>query len=201
MSLVLLGFVLLGLVTFWRRPRKEKKLVFRTDQHWVRLQQDVCSLPLENIKKVSAFVAAKLNSPLLFCPRSGRHVPYELCFSLTVMDPESLDIMVKLLDHRLNDAVPTRSRHHVSHVLDVAEYLLLREHYLESIIPQYFLSDPLGARFNPHFLLSVRDLYWAGYTSLAKTLYILWDSREPRALSVALKSFPHIFDETDFFWG
>ena len=116
------------------------------------------------------------------------------------MDPESLAIMVELLDDRLDDAVPPRSRHHVAHVLDVAEYLLLRESYLERVIPQYFLSDPLEARFDPQFLLSMRDLYIAGYTSLAKTLYILWDSREPRTLSLALKSFPNVFDDTEFFW-
>ena len=201
MFVFIIGFTLLGLFLFLRRFQVQPKLmIFRTDSHGVRLQTSICSLPLVDLRNLSAFIAAKLTSPLLFCPRCGRHAQHELCYSHTVMDPESLAIMVELLDDHLADAVPPRSRHHIAHVLDVAEYLLLRESYLEKVIPQYFLSDPLGARFDPHFLLSVRDLYLAGYTSLAKTLYILWDSREPRTLSVALNTFPRAFDNTEFFW-
>ena len=119
------------------------------------------------------------------------------------MDPESLEsleIMVKLSDDTLTDVGQQHSRHRLAHVLDVAEYLLLTEDYLESIIQSYFLSDPLGTRHEPQFLLSIRDLYSSGYTSLANHLYILWGSREPHAFSLALHLFPDIFAGTDFFW-
>lgn len=198
MFVLIIGFTLLGLFLLLRRPGAQPKLViFRTDGRGVRLQQATCDPSLEHLSNLSAFICAKLNSPLLFCPRCGSHANRELCFSVDVMNEESLTIMVKLLE---NSFTPRAPRHRVSHVLDVAEYLLLREDHLEKFLPEYFLADPLGARFDPQFLLSLRDLYVAGYSSLAKTLYILWDSREPRVVSLALRCFPDAFAQTDFFW-
>ena len=200
MFVFIIGFTLLGLFLFLHHSGVQPKLmIFRTDDSGVRRQQVTCAPPLVHLSNLSAFICARLNSTLLFCPRCGNHATQELCFSIDVINEESLAIMVKLLENSFTTRAP-HYRHHVSHVLDVAEYLLLREDYLERIIPEYFLSDPLGARFNPEFFLSLRDLYVAGYTSLAKTLYILWDSREPCVVSLALRCFPDTFEKTDFFW-
>lgn len=81
--------------------------------------------------------------------------------------------MVNLLDGNYRRATPPPHRHHVAHILDVAEYLLLTEDSLMHWIPQYFLEDPLGARYDPQFIVSIYGFYIAGYCSLAKTLYIL----------------------------
>lgn len=204
MCVVFLVFIVLGMVLYLRRRSKEsptKLVILITDEGGLCFKKSTCVTPLQQLTELSPFLRAKFASPLLFCPRCGHHAYYELCYASTVMDPESLEIMVKLLDDTLTDVGQQYSRHRRAHVLDVAEYLLLPEDYLESIIPGYFLSDPLGTRHEPQFLLSIRDLYSAGYTSLASHLYLLWDSREPRALSLALHLFPDIFAGTDFFWG
>ena len=132
--------------------------------------------PARKIAAISAFVQAHLQSPLRFCPRCGTHAPNVLCFSPDVMDGASHDIFLGLLDNNLDNS----SRPTLAHVLDVAEYLLLEEEYLEHLIVRYLSTQFSGAWLDPTFLLSIRDLYSAGYQSLAKTLYILWDCRNPR---------------------
>ena len=112
-----------------------------------------------------------------------------------VMDDASHNIFLGLL----NDTLGNSSRPLLAHVLDIAEYLLLKEEYLERLIGRYLSTQFSGAWFEPTFILSIRDLYTAGYQSLAKTLYILWDCHNPRLLSEALTVFPDSFAKTYFF--
>ena len=133
----------------------------------------------------------------LACSRCGTHAPHVLCFPPDVMDGASHDIFLGLLDGNLDNS----SRPTLAHVLDVAEYLLLEEEYLEQLIARYLPNQFSGAWLDPTFLLSIRDLYSTGYQSLAKTLYILWDCCNPRLLSEALTMYPDSFADTDLFLG
>lgn len=147
------------------------------------------------IATISAFVKAKLQSPLRCCPRCGPHAPNVLCYPPDVMDGASHDIFLGLLNNTLG-----KSRPRLAHVLDVAEYQLLDEEYLERLIfNSYVFTHFSGAWFEPTLLLSIRDLYMAGSQSLAKKLYILWDCHNPRRLNEALTLFPDSFADTDFF--
>lgn len=157
--------------------------------------------PARQLAKESGFIAAKLNSPLVSCRRCGSHPSHVVCFPLDVMDRTSFEIMLKLLSDSSSQAGLSLPRHPVAHVLDVAEYLLLAEDRLQEWLPLYFLDDHLGARSDPRFLPSIRDMYVAGYCHLARTLFMLWDSREQRVLSLACRLYPDAFKDTDFFWG
>ncbi len=204
MCVIFLVFLALGVALYLRRRSRQSSTrltILITDVSGRCLKRVTCVTPLEKLADLSPFLRAKCASPLLFCRRCGYHTVNELCYAPTVMDPASLDIMVRLLDRTLTDSGNQHFRHRVSHVLDVAEYLLLPEPYLQTMIPDYFLSDPLGTCHEPQFILSIRDLYSAGYTSLARQLYLLWPSQDQRASNLALCIFPDVFEGTDFFWG
>ena len=157
-----------------------------------RLKRSACE-----VAEVSAFIAAKLRSPLVSCSRcpEGYHPQETICFSPWAADGTTLAIMVQLLEGRILDP-----KHFAFlEVCAVAQYLLLLEDYLTpNLLP--YMSDEDTCN-NPSTLKGIELLYVTGYQSLAKHLYILACSHiSPQTMQTSYELFPDLFRETDFFW-
>ena len=159
----------------------------------------VCRLQKSTLEvaKISVMVAAKLQSPLVYCPQcpEGNHPRATSCFSPQIADTTTLPIMIQLLEGRLMD--PTCFA-----FIDVctgAQYLLIAEDYLTPYLLG-FLTDK-GTCTSPNNLKGIELLYVAGYHSLAKYLYIFACSRlSPQIMQKAYELIPDLFQGTDFFW-
>ena len=155
------------------------------------------STPLAAIARVSAFIKAKVDSPCTFCPRcpERQHPVDVLCYSPGVMDRDALAIMTKLLDRQVISPV----FYTFSQVWDVAQYLMLEEAYLATVLMPLLASTRICS--DPVTIICIEELYSAGYGDLAKHLYILLCSKAPpETITRAFAENPALFTDTDFFW-
>ena len=148
------------------------------------------------VADVSELIAAKLRSPLVFCPRcpEGHHTPETICFPPQAADSTTLAIMVQRLEGRIVDL----ARFAFLDVCAVAQYLLITEEYSTPYLPRYMTDGDTCT--SPTTLKGIELLYVAGYQSLAKHLYFLACCRmPPRTMAKAYELFPDLFRDTDFF--
>lgn len=80
------------------------------------------------IVEVGNLIAAKLHSPLVFCPKcpEGHHLQETICFSPQAADSTTLATMVQLLEGRIIDPI----HFPFLDVCAMAQYLLITEDYL-----------------------------------------------------------------------
>lgn len=80
------------------------------------------------IVEVGDLIAAKLHSPLVFCPKcpEGHHLQETICFSPQAADSTTLATMVQLLEGRIIDPI----HFPFLDVCAMAQYLLITEDYL-----------------------------------------------------------------------
>lgn len=79
------------------------------------------------IVEVGDLIAAKLHSPLVFCPKcpEGHHLQETICFSPQAADSTTLATMVQLLEGRIIDPI----HFPFLDVCAMAQYLLITEDY------------------------------------------------------------------------
>ena len=144
--------------------------------------------------KISAMVAAKLRSPLVFCPRcpEGQHPQETICLPTQVADTTILAIVIQLLEGRfVGDCC-------FSDVRVVAQYLNLEEDYLIPYLLQYMMDE--ATYTSPRTFKEIELLYVAGYSPWPNIDISLLASRPPpRTLTKAYELFPDFFQDTDLF--
>lgn len=147
---------------------------------------------VREVAKISAMVAAKLRSPLVFCPRcpEGQHLQEPICLATQAADTTTLAIMVQLLEGR------SACNFCFSDVRAVAQFLILEE---DDLTLQYMMTE--ASYTSPRTFKEIELLYVAGYSPWPNIyISLLADVLHPaRTLTKAYELFPELFQDTDFF--
>lgn len=147
---------------------------------------------VREVAKISAMVAVKLRSPLVFylrCPE-GQHLQETICLATQAADTTTLAIMVQLLEGR------SACNFCFSDVRAVAQFLILEE---DDLTLQYMMTE--ASYTSPRTFKEIELLYVAGYSPWPNIyISLLADNLHPaRTLTKAYELFPELFQDTDFF--
>ena len=158
---------------------------------------------IQELSSISAFVQARVRSPLTKCKNRGcarrAHPRTYLCYdNRHLHSAECQGIMVALLDDTLLDY---RTTYPFLLVVDVALYLLLEKEYFQRQIGTYALLNLQESYFSTDFLLVIYDLFTNNHEDFARYLYVQYCSRASAIVTAAHNLYPSLFYGTGFFWG
>ena len=150
---------------------------------------------IQELSGISAFVQARVRSPLTRCKNRGcarrTHPRTYLCYdSRHLHSTECQRIMVALLDDTLLDY---RTTYPFLLVVDVALYLLLEKDYFQRQIATYALLTLQESYFSTDFLLVIYDLLTNNYEDFAHYLYLQYCSRASTIVTAAHNLYPSLF--------
>ena len=156
---------------------------------------------IQALSSISAFVQARVRSPLTKCKNRGcarrAHPRTYLCYdSRHLHSAECQGIMVALLDDTLLDY---RTTYSFLLVVDVALYLLLEKDYFQRQIGTYALLNLQESYFSTDFLLVIYDLFTNNHEDFARYLYVQHCSRASTIVTAAHNLYPSLFHGTGFF--